>query len=467
MAAVGHGNFAFVYEQDKELYEHLLFAEKNTRIDYRASGKSIRDALERFIAVAVREKGVEAAVPSGMDLVEKIRTLRFDYQAMQDAGYLKPGQLLKEHWILPPPGEITFIQLDGDTGTRDGYTYLRQLANACSHRPEEVKPIYPEACFDNLVKALEAFHKILLRYYGKRLKGRMPAFNRDTMTIAEYVIEEAYEPSDALRSQCRQEFLGYTLDDEGEPGFYALIRLYRRSELGDAFMLRNHKCFLEACKLCMSGIPEGMTRLRQLTPGRGGESDFYMICYLFNQRPRPLDNGTLQSMNLQQRLEICTRLARCIDDLHQSEVPIYHRMLNYESVYISRFRDKWIPYVIKFDYAKIDSSRPVETVYANAQKVQEILKQQSLSKYLAPEWDVIEKDASPSDWAKVDVYSLGVLMSDILRGSFTGGIADLDELQDMGVPAMVVDALESMLTQSPDARCTMDLVREIFDVEMG
>lgn len=467
MAAVGYGNFAFVRKLNEELYECLLSAEKNTRINFRGSGKFIRDALEKFITMAVWEKGVEEAVPSGMDLVDKIWTLRNDYRAMQDAGYLKPGQRLKEYPILPNPPDISFVQLDGDMGTRDLYTFIRQLANTCSHDEREVKPVYPKASYENLVKALEGFHKILLQYYGsKRLNGRVPNFDKDTMAIAEFAIEKAYVPSDHLRSQCQQEFLGYTLDEDGEPGFYALIRLYNRSELGDAFMLRNQKCFLEACKLCMSGIPEGMTRLRELTPGRGGASDFYMICYIFNRKPQPLDNETLKGMNRKQRLEICARLARCIDDLHQSEVPIYHRMLSYESVYVSKFRDKWIPYVIKFDYAKIDSSRPVETVYAPAQKAKDRLKSLGRDKYLAPEWDLLGAGATAADWAKVDVYSLGVLMGDIIKGFFDSNLVRYEELLDAGVPDMVMDALGAMLCDDPEERCTMDLVREIFDVEI-
>ena len=41
-----------------------------------------------------------------------------------------------------------------------------------------------------------------------------------------------------------------------------------------------------------------------------------------------------------------------------------------------------------------------------------------------------------------------------------------EELLDAGVPDMVMDALGAMLCDDPEERCTMDLVREIFDVEI-
>lgn len=466
MAGNGYGNFAFVCNLSESLYQSLLSAEKNARIHARNSGKFLRDALEKFINVVVQEKGLEAAAPAGLDLVERIRILRYDYQLLQDVGYLKPGQRLQDHPVLPAVPKISYQQNDGATGERDAYSYIRQLANTCSHLSGEVNPVYPRDTFANVVKALEGFHKILRSYYGKRISGSVMPFSQDLMPIGEFVVEKSYVPKDHLRSQCQREFLAYTLDEDGEPGFYALIRMYNRNELGDAFMLRNQKCFLEACKLCMSGIPEGMTRLRELTPGRSDTSDFYMICYIFNQRAQQLDEKILREMNMKQRLEICARLARCIDDLHQSEVPIYHRMLSYESVYISKFRNKWIPYVVKFDYAKIDSSRPVETVYVSAQKAKEQLKSLGRDKYLAPEWDLLGVGATAEDWAKVDVYSLGVLMCDILRGSFDSRIADFDDLYEDGVPEMILEALNDMLSQDPEARCNMDVVREIFDEEI-
>ncbi len=468
MAAVGYGNFAFVFDLDRELYQNLVSAEKNARINFRNSGKFLRDALEKFIGTAIREKGLGDAVSPDLKLGQRIWLLRNE-RAMRDAGYLKGGQSLQDCPILPNVEKVSFIQQDGAKGERYLYDYIRMLANACSHVSEEVNAENPQVSFENVVQALKGFHKVLLRYYGKRISERVNPFSADTMPIGEFAVEKSYVPSDSLRSQCQREFLGYTLDDDGEPGFHALIRLYNRKDLGDAFMLRNHKCFLEACKLCMSGIPEGMTRLRELTPAHSDASDFYMICYIFNQKAYPLNEETLTRMNLKQRLEICARLARCIDDLHHSDVPIYHRMLSYESVYISQFRNKWIPYVVKFDYAKIDSTRPVETVYVSAKTARDVLIRQSREKYLAPEWNDIETNQTGADWAKVDVYSLGVLMGDILKGSFAGGVVDgddLEELEDAGVPELILDALENMLIQSPKQRCTMDQVREIFDMEI-
>lgn len=459
MSVKGYGNFAFLFDLNKPVYEKLLSAERSARIDFRASGKMIRAGLEKFIGSVIKEKKLKDALPPTLELHVRIQKLR-NTQDMLDAGYLQPGQSLYDNPILPAVEKVEFVQNNGERSCRDMYSFIRIIGNACSH--EEITPTHPKITFDNLSMALQGFHRILREYYGRENL----AFDANVMPIGDFVVTESYVPSDSLRSKCLREFVGHTLDDSGRVGFHALIRMYDRRFSGGAFMLRNQKCFLEACKLCMSGIPEGMTTLREITPARSEASNFYIICYMFNREAQPLTEKLLKGMNMKQRLEICARLARCLDNLHHSEVPIYHRMLSYESVYLSKFRDKWIPYVVKFDYAKIVAEEPVETVIVPTEKARDILLRQGKEKYMAPEWSAIEQDRTKADWEKVDVYSLGVLMSDILRGSFGVDIADFYELEDAGVPDMVLDALDSMLAQSPDARCAMDLVREVFDDEI-
>ena len=46
MAQQGYGNFAFLYNINNNLYELLYEAESKARINYRACGKVLRDALE-------------------------------------------------------------------------------------------------------------------------------------------------------------------------------------------------------------------------------------------------------------------------------------------------------------------------------------------------------------------------------------------------------------------------------------
>lgn len=459
MTAKGYGNFAFLFDLNKPVYEKLLTAEKNARIDFRASGRRIRGAMEKFIGAVIKDKNLKDAVPLSLELYDQIKMLRTD-RMMQDAGYLEPGQSLASKPILPSVGRVDFLQENGERGNLNLYDFIRKVGNACSH--EEIVPTNPKINFDNLTMALEGMHKILRNYYGRPEL----AFDVNLMPIGDFVVTASYVPSDYLRSKCMREFVGHTLDDSGRVGFHALIRMYDRRFSGGIFMLRNQKCFLEACKLCMSGVPEGMTTLREITPARSEASNFYIICYMFNREPQPLTEKLLLTMNMKQRLEICARLARCLDNLHHSEVPIYHRMLSYESVYLSKFRDKWIPYVVKFDYAKIVTEQPVETVIVPTEKAREILLRQGKEKYMAPEWYDIEKDRTKADWKKVDVYSLGVLMCDVLRGSFGVDIADFDELEEAGVPDTVLETLDEMLAQSPAKRCTMDWVREVFDYEI-
>jgi hypothetical protein len=382
---------------------------------------------------------------------------------MRAAGYLQPHQTFADRPLLPNMGTVRYIKENGSHTTGDYYDFLREFANNCSHA--EYMPHKPKICFDNVVICLRGYHMLLQRYYSSRLSDRIPAFNADLMPIRDYVVYDCQIPKDSVRSKCIKEFFAYTLDD-GEPAKYALIRMYNRSESDRTFMLRNQKCFIEASKASMSIVPQGMASTLELTPKNDPRSSFYMICYEFNRKAQPLSNVLLANMTMAQRLEMCGRIVRCLDGLHNSDTPIYHRMLSFESVYVSQFRQTPLPYIIKFDYAKIITDKPLNTVYMDAVNAQRHLKNKPLFKYLAPEWARINDDTPNVDWAKVDVYSLGVLIGDILMGEIGNEVVDLRDLVDMGVSELIVDVLDRMLSEAPRARCSMDEVREVFDCEV-
>ena len=107
-------------------------------------------------------------------------------------------------------------------------------------------------------------------------------------------------------------------------------------------------------------------------------------------------------------------------------------------------------------------TKEIGTVYMSALESQNYLRKKGREKYLPPEWLQIEDGSVTPDWAKVDIYALGVLMMDILKGEITGSLVSFDELEDIGVPDLILDVLESMLIESPEKRVTMQDVKDLI-----
>ena len=460
MSDMTDGNFGFIYILNHELYEELHSAEMYCRLDFNRCGQYCRSALEIFINSALDKYGLTASC-SGAELYRKIDNLRSEI-FLRNEGFLEANESIADKFILPPLGNVNFDREDNTGSSMDYWDYLRRYGNRGSH--VEVKPSDPKQSYKNSVRCLKGFHLALKRYY-RLIFPNLGAFDENKMPIGEYIVYESYIPSDKDRSKCEREFLAYTRDDIGDKNFYAILRQYNKQDVGDVFMLRNQKCFSEAAKMSLNSVPEGMTRLRELIPKDSDNSSFYIISYIFNQEPFPLTDQILSSMDLNQRIKLCARIVNCLENLHTSPVPIFHRMLNYECVYVCEIRGEWIPYIIKFDYAKIVSEKPVGTVFKNAVKAKEKMNERKLNKYLPLEWDRIKPDAGDREWSKVDIYSLGILCSDILLGRLAEKIVSLDDLAELGLSDDLLDTLDLMRAEDPDKRLEIEFIKEIFDDE--
>lgn len=456
------GNFEFIKEYNPKVYKKLNSAEKKARINFRDSGKDIRDALEGFVKTVIERYDLSRTFPKNSDLNDKIKGLR-DEEFLRKAGYLKKGERLEDKPILPNLGQVTYKLVKGVEEKGDYYDFIRRFGNACAH--PEVKPENVKISYANVIQSLKGFHTLFRNYYKARLSNNMPQFDENLMPIGEYHVYHSYEPMDKLRSKCDREFLAYTLDSEGEKEFYAVIRLYNKSDLQTYFLQRNHKCFAEASKLSISSVPEGMTKMRVLTPIDSQETTFYVVSYVFNREPFELSDSILAGMTLKQRIKLCCRIANCMYNLHNLEVHIEHRMLNYESIFVCKFKDEWIPYVIKFDFAKIESQTVKQTVLLNAVDAKERIKENKIAKYLPPEW-LNMQSPEKLNWAKVDIYSLGILFSDILYGKISEFPVSTERLEEFDLSEEILDLLDCMRADAPDDRYDISFVKEMLDDEL-
>lgn len=471
----GYGNFSFIYQINPSIYAYLSTVERQARINVNASlCNSIRQAMEVYIHDVIRQNNLEAFVPIEKTLWEQICLLKSP-RKLRESGYQGPNikKLLACNRFDAKQGkplDTVKYEVNGSDDTTHEkedsyYKFICELGNAASH--PEPRTGDAKLNYTNTITALKCFYQILRYHYRDAIPHQVSAkFEEDKMPIGEYIIDKAEIPSDKALSKCVREFRAHTVGVDGEPEFYALLRMYKRSEVDTEFMLRNYTCFKEASKVSFRNVPDGMAQLQALTPMHS-DSEFYIISYIFNRQTDLLSNSLLQKINMKQRLELCRGLVQCLDNLHHSKTPIFHRMLNCGSIYLNQFDDIWIPYIVKFDFAKIQRDG-VGTVKVQAADANLLIQATKNLIYLPPEWRCTSSDAPNLDWEKVDVFSLGAVMSMILSGNTTRAVLPTTgELMKAGVSASVIEMLVQMLDDDPDARLSLQNVREMLNREVG
>lgn len=478
-----YGNFAFTYTIDHEFYEKAYAAEQKARINYEESGAAIRKALERLIADIIHDCGLDNYVSADKRLNPKGQPLKDNDKLGLRLGILQsPREMLAAGYIqnksemfgvkskapLPGLNKVPYQKSGGAKVLGDGYTFLRDLGNTCSHGGDiKEQVVLNYAAIRDGIKLL---HDIAKHHWKARCKKEGIPFGQfleKRMPIGKYVITAAATPSDMERSKCQLEFQGYIPNDEGRPETYAILRMYRRAdaeESGKNFILRNQKSYAEV-RSAVPYMPQGMaTNLNVVTEQSAESSEFYILAYEFPREPRVLSNDIIKDMDNRSRIKMCAQIARCLYELHHSDVPISHRMLNYECIYMCKY-SSWVPFIIKFDYAKItNSSEPAKTVFMNAKEAREKLeKQAQLNKYIAPEWDALDQSSDGESWNRVDIYSLGVLISDILWGAIQPQLVDLEALEERGALEELLMMLGCMLSDDPGDRPDLGEVCGILD----
>lgn len=454
-------NFAFLEKIDKDIYKEIVSAEQKSRIDFDSCVNQIRTALEALTTKLTKRHGIYALVEDKM-LLDRINILQNE-TALLEAGYLKAGESIKDKPLLPELPDVSYqIEKENQIVRKNYYVFLRQIGNAGSHF--DTKEFSPRLTYENIVLALKGVHILTSKIYEKELTSKVPEFDENSMPINDYYIEEAYSPSDGDMTKCSQEFLAYKEDAFGDIESYAILRMYRKNTIRNKFLARNRKTFVEAAKMSVGSRPEGMAEVSELTSVKDESGPFYFVCYAFPKRPEQLTVELVHQMTLDQRLKFCKRLATCLYHLHNGEMPIEHRMLNYECVFACKGKEEWIPFIIKFDFAKLESLDAKDTVIYEMNDARKSSKtSMTLKKYIPGEEVVESSDA----YKKVDIYSLGVLFSDILTGKFEPQLVQMKELKKLKISRDLLMLIDSMRSDFPEERPDISYVQEVLEVELA
>lgn len=459
------GNFDFLAEIDKDLYSKAHEMESVARTDFRTSGHLCREVMEQLVTATLDRLGIADKTLSDTKLNHdnspmKKMALGRKYQVLRSLNLLQKLDPSINKAPFPSLDTFTYTLASGSKCTTDGYEFLRKLGNTCSHSSGNTADI--ELNYEAILTGIRFAHKVASAIYQTDESSRQ--FDESIMPILAYHIIKSYVPDDSARSKCIREFVAELREGDGKKKRYAILRMYdKNAKIKRTFMIRNQASFSEASSVSIDSVPEGMTLLRELTPMNSASTSFYIIAYIFNKEPFPLAEKLSQITELSTKMKMCARLAGCVENLHNSEIPICCRLLNYESVYVSEFRE-WVPYIIKFDYTKIeDKTAPAATVYKNAKFAsQEAKTQRKLAKYIPYEWDQLDQSADIEAWKKVDVYSLGILMADIMAGKISEHPADLEELLQNSIPEDVLGMIDLMVSEDPVCRPDIDEVETFF-----
>lgn len=123
-------------------------------------------------------------------------------------------------------------------------------------------------------------------------------------------------------------------------------------------------------------------------------------------------------------------------------------MFNYRCIKVGKKGDSFIPYVTGFNFAKVeDQSNPVATVIAYASNARDKGKaDQKSAKYIPGEWEYASEIGTEMDWEKVDVYSLGVFLCDMLSGRIHDHLLSEQEMKGL-IPDPLISLILRMVSE--------------------
>ena len=136
------GNFEFVKDIYPDIYDFLYTAESEIRIDYYASGRSLRSAFEAFLNDLVKEYRIRVFPEKGNRV-----SLNDNRMALEAANKLP---------VIP---DQEYITVKGKTKKGKAYAVLQKTGNRSSH--VEAKDWDPELNYQNLLTALRIMHSVL------------------------------------------------------------------------------------------------------------------------------------------------------------------------------------------------------------------------------------------------------------------------------------------------------------------
>ena len=437
------GNFSFVYDHTKneKLFGKFYEAEKNLKVDYMDFAHKIRMAFEAFALDEEARKRKQQEDYLDMDVsVIKEQIIAEIKQPASVINYkniiidLCSGRELEFAEMLLKYSFIKSIAYE-DTVRRKLKTCIRYLYGFGSESSHENISFEEEYLPNkgNCLRVVGAFHDFLCVYYGEEKK-----YDSTLAPIRDYIAV----PKQIVRKMGLLLETGKSLfvkERKGKVAYYIFssdinsISHYQRRDID----IIN--------KLWEDNLEDPSNVIRQTENIIGSNGDYKFQVYSLPNRPIRLSDRFVNSIDMEQKMDIIAGLCRGIESIHNYDIPLYHRNINPDAFYIFNIRGKYKPLLAKFDCTK-DSSDAAFTVFQNVERK---VHNQNTNQFFAPE--VLKANIGIGvDWEKADIYSLAKTILYILSGSVISDLDCLDEIEGLDDDLKII--LMEMLDEKPENR---------------
>lgn len=468
-------NFSFMKNIDNETFEILLDVEKRAKIEPYHIGNPIRQVLEHLCTIQIEkydlvEEILEECQGKIPPLFEQLRLLR-DRNGFLLKVRSNPG---REN-IEPMPCFKVNLEYRDETGKMQSRfkepdrikenekntfqwadAFLRQVGNDFSHYKNPfIKRVFKKN-YENVIYALKTLQKYVKLFFGIDERS-VPPFNEDIMPVDNYEIISAKIPADTERTSCEKEYIARRYEDmKKESVGYSVIRQYPRTDKKAVFLRRAPDVYLAG-----DNCGALLNKVTIISEGGDNDNPFYLVAYDFRREAFELNTPFLSSLKPSERLSLCLEYAKNMALFHNNSTPIYHRVFSSGCAYYSDERKSGRGIgtaIIKFEYAKIADNQ-TETVIGPSPQA-EMFTNKDDKRYIAKEWNEL-KEPTLKDWAKVDIYSLGILFCDILMGKIGGyQFPELRRFPEYTKILPLISKMISLKDSRPDINSVIDYLEK-------
>lgn len=448
-------NYSFLENIDSELFLKILKVEKRAKTNPYEIGNSLRHVLEylcnkKIVRYNLKDEMLAVCAPNIPSLFDQMRLLRDNKDFLPRVRSISGNEDIKP---LPCFNvRLTYKDKSGNILSRfdkpDAISekdrakyswadnFLRQICNDYSHEDN----IFLEKVFakryENVIYALRVLQDYIIKYYDLD-RNKIPFFNEDWMPISDYEITGVKIPLDKDRTSCEKEYTAKRYEDYRDDTVgYSVIRQYPRLNSRANFLRRAPDVYL-----AKDNMRSLLKKVTIISEGGNNDRPFYLVAYDFSNEAYKLNTKLLSSLDFSEKVNLCLSYAKNMADFHKNSTPIYHRVFSSDCAYYSDERNgggKISTAIIKFEYAKIDDDKTLTVI---GTKPKNMFSEKEDLRYIAPEWSSLT-DPTATDWARVDVYSLGILFCDIMMGSI--GEYQMNKLGQMPDIKPMMPLLSSM-----------------------
>lgn len=397
-----YGNFWFVRDRDETLYRMLLDVESRAVTDLRSAGGKLREALEHFQRIAIRDH---------LDEVYAENAARCGRATSTQADIVDYQKVFENDRSLGVDAKA--------------FRVVRLNTNPFHHLPSSEKERARPRTYETLLTALESMHAMLYQYYFPlEFQTKYPRYREDNQPIGGYWTYSTVKRFDA--TACQKQLLCFRAGGISAKKTYCLIRIYRAADVTGPkkeSVIRDEKIL--AGMWDEMETPQNIVRYSTMDVKYDGENaeqeEKRLLRYDFGSYPPCALSASMAALTEEEKFMILHGMANGVRELHERK--IYHRNLQPGSVYIltDKSTGQRSVKLVGFEYSKLTGDKT--TVYASVKKLHSGKRAQAdvedFENYFSPAMLAALAMPEPPeylDWAKEDIYSLGCLFYLLITG---------------------------------------------------